>query len=201
MVHDIIILVRTECRWYRNLANETGLGHQAETRSRSVRVRNLPPATQEGLLQQALEKRALVKRVEVIQDLNEAIVELENTAVSSPLLSDGLHLLIFLQEAGKLLLQTEPILFNDNVLQISEEKMGGPSRSRPSAPPAKTGGLFVPRATVSRPRAGLGHARKPGIGGGAKASAAATPSTSTPSFQPHQGRGQDDFRKMLAGGP
>ncbi|KIM89071.1 hypothetical protein PILCRDRAFT_812968 [Piloderma croceum F 1598] len=154
----------------RNLTNETGLGRQAETRSRSIRIRNLPPATQEGLLQQALEKHALVKRVEVIQDSNEAVVELENPA-----------------EAGKLLLRTEPLLLNDTVLQISEEKSNGPSRSRPSAPPAKTGGLFVPRAAVSRPRAGLGHARKPGI-------AASTSTTSS------QGRGQDDFRKMLAGG-
>lgn len=47
-----------------------------------MRVRNLPPATQEGLLQQVLEKHALVKRVEVFQDQNEAVVELENAAVS-----------------------------------------------------------------------------------------------------------------------
>jgi hypothetical protein len=178
------------------LTNETGLGRQAETRSRSIRIRNLPPATQEGLLQQALEKHALVKRVEVIQDSNEAVVELENPAVSPLPLSDIFHLLTFLQEAGKLLLRTEPLLFNDTVLQISEEISSGPSRSRPSAPPAKTGGLFVPRAAVSRPRAGLGHARKPGIGAGAKPTATATPSTSTTS----QGRGQDDFRKMLTGG-
>jgi RNA recognition motif-containing protein len=161
----------------RNLTSETGLGRQAETKSRSIRVRNLPPATQEGLLQQVLEKHALVKRVEVFKDKNEAVVELENAA-----------------EAGKLLLRTEPILFNDNPLQLSEESQSG--RSRPSAPPAKTGGLFVPRtAAVSRPRAGLGQTRKPGIG--AKMTATATPSTSTMSSQPQQGRGQDDFRKML----
>jgi len=161
----------------RNLTSEAGLGRRAETKSRSIRVRNLLPATQEGLLQQVLEKHALVKRVEVFQDKNEAVVELENAA-----------------EAGKLLLRTEPILFNDNPLQLTEETQSGTSRSRPSAPPAKTGGLFVPRAAVSRPRAGLGQARKPGIG--AKATATAAPSTST---TPSQGRGQDDFRKMLAG--
>jgi len=165
----------------RNLASETGLSRQAETRSRSVRIRNLPPASQEGLLQQVIEKHALVRRVEVFQDLNEATIELENAA-----------------EAGKLLLQTEPILFNDSPLQISEDTAGGSSQSRPSAP-VKTGGLFVPRAAISRPRAGLGQTRKHGIGAGAKMTAPATPSTSTASSQPQQGRGQDDFRKMLAG--
>lgn len=64
------------------MENQSGLGRQAETRSRSVRVRGLPPATQEGLLQQTLEKHALIKRVEVFLDLNEAVVELENAAVS-----------------------------------------------------------------------------------------------------------------------
>jgi squamous cell carcinoma antigen recognized by T-cells 3 len=107
-----------------------------------------------------------------------------------------LPLLTILQEAGKLVLRTEPILFNNKTLQLSEEIQGGLSRSRPSAPPAKTGGLFVPRAAVSRPRAGLGQARKPGIG--AKAVATATPSTGGTS-RPQQGRGQDDFRKMLTG--
>ncbi len=56
-------------------------GYHAEVRNRSVRVRNLPPNAQEGLLQQALEKHAQVKRVEVFQDSNEADVELENAAV------------------------------------------------------------------------------------------------------------------------
>ena len=47
-----------------------------------MRVRNLPVGTQEGLLQQAMEKIAKVKRVEVFADLNEAVIELENAAVS-----------------------------------------------------------------------------------------------------------------------
>lgn len=61
---------------------ETGFGQKAEARNRSVRIRNLPPATQEGLLQQVLEKYAQVKRVEVFQDRNEAVVEFETAAVS-----------------------------------------------------------------------------------------------------------------------
>lgn len=51
-------------------------------RNRSVRVRNLPQGTQEGLLQQLLEKHAQIQRVEVYQDINEAVVELESPAVS-----------------------------------------------------------------------------------------------------------------------
>lgn len=86
-------------------------------------------------------------------------------------------------------------MFNDNPLQLSEEKPGGSSRSRLSAPPAKTGGMFVPRAAISRPRAGLGKARKPDIG----AIANATGPPTAPLSQPQQGRGQDDFRKMLSG--
>lgn len=65
----------------RNMDSQSGLGRKDETRSRSVRVQGLPPATQEGLLQQTLEKHALIKRVEVFLDINEAVVELENAAV------------------------------------------------------------------------------------------------------------------------
>jgi len=55
----------------------------AEARTRSVYVSNLPPATQEGLLQQVLESIAPVKRVEVFLDKREAVVQLENQAVCS----------------------------------------------------------------------------------------------------------------------
>ena len=43
----------------------------------------MPIGTQEGLLQQTLEKIANVQRVEVFEDKNEAIAELESPAVSS----------------------------------------------------------------------------------------------------------------------
>lgn len=58
------------------------MGKHADTLSRSLRVRGLPPATQEGLLQQTLEKFAPVKRVEVFEDKNEAVVEFQSAAVS-----------------------------------------------------------------------------------------------------------------------
>lgn len=66
----------------RNINPDTGLGAKAEVRSRSVRVRNLPPDTQEALLQQAMEKITTVKRVVVLAAKNEAVVELENASVS-----------------------------------------------------------------------------------------------------------------------
>jgi len=65
----------------RNVQAGTGLGRMEDLLSRSVRVKNLPPGTQEGLLQQALEQHAVVKRVEVFEELNEATVELENISV------------------------------------------------------------------------------------------------------------------------
>lgn len=66
----------------RHIKSDTGLGRTAELNSRSVRVRNVPPNTQEGLLQQVFEKVAAVRRVEFFADKNEAVVELETAAVS-----------------------------------------------------------------------------------------------------------------------
>ncbi|KAF9468618.1 hypothetical protein BDZ94DRAFT_1279703 [Collybia nuda] len=161
----------------RNVVPDTGLSRLADVRNRSVRIRNLPVAAQEGLLQQTLEKIALVKRVEVFVEICEAVVELESAA-----------------EVGKLLLRTEPIVFCSNTLQISEDGRDG-ALKRQGAPPPKTGGLFVPRATVSKPRAGLGHTRKrlvqpPGAQTVSVAPGESSGSKSSP-------KGQDDFRKML----
>lgn len=65
----------------RDVRSETGLGRLEDALSRSVRIKNLPPGTQEGLLQQVLEQLAGVKRVEVFEETNEATVELENVSV------------------------------------------------------------------------------------------------------------------------
>ncbi|OAX42119.1 hypothetical protein K503DRAFT_734215 [Rhizopogon vinicolor AM-OR11-026] len=155
---------------------ESGLGRRADARNRSVRVRNLPADTQEGLLHQFLEKHTLVKRTEVFTALNEAIIELENPA-----------------EAGKLLLRTDPVVFGGNVLQFSEEQPGS-SRGQPTAPLPASGGMFVPRTTKSRPKAGLGRARKPVVG---TAQAQATSSSNAQATEQQSKKGQDDFRKML----
>ena len=42
---------------------------------------NLPPGTQEGLLQQALEKHATISRIEVFNQKNQAVVELSSASV------------------------------------------------------------------------------------------------------------------------
>lgn len=65
----------------RNVQTETGLGRLEDILSRSVRIKNLPPGTQEGLLQQVLEQHAIVKRVEIFEEINMATVELENISV------------------------------------------------------------------------------------------------------------------------
>ena len=61
--------------------SDTGLGRNAEVRSRSVRVKNIPAGAQEAVLQQAFEKVAAVRRVELFADKGEAVVELESAAV------------------------------------------------------------------------------------------------------------------------
>ncbi|KAI0700046.1 RNA-binding protein Prp24 [Cerioporus squamosus] len=160
-------------------------GYRAEVRNRSVRLRNIPPGTQEGLLQQELEKHARVKRVEVFADIGEADVELENAA-----------------EAGKFLLRQDSIVFNGAKLEIVPEATSGPATSRPIAPPAANTGLFVPRAAVSRPRAGLGSKQRGTKPAQAPSAAAASsgPSAGTSAANGGGAKGQDDFRKMLLGG-
>ncbi|KAH0831905.1 hypothetical protein J3R83DRAFT_12788 [Lanmaoa asiatica] len=156
---------------------ESGLSRRAETRNRSVRIRNLPSDTQEGLLQQALEKYATVNRTEFFADIGEAVVELTNAA-----------------EAGKLLLRPEPIVFNGINLEISEEGLESSTRPQPAAAPTSAGALFVPRTAASRPRAGLGRARKPGIGAPKRQGGIANDTQETAKLG---GKRQDDFRKML----
>ncbi|KAJ7645565.1 hypothetical protein DFH06DRAFT_1333206 [Mycena polygramma] len=116
-----------------------------------------------------MEKIAKVKRVEVFVDLKEAVIELENAA-----------------EASKLLLRTDPVVFNGNTLKLSEEST--------DVAAMKSEGLFVPRAT--KPRAGLGHRKAVPRSSAVPAARAASGSRDAPSA-PAKGKGQDDFRKML----
>jgi hypothetical protein len=65
---------------------------------------------------------------------------------------------------GKLLLRTEPVDFNGVSLRITEETFEGTKgkgRVAVAPPPTTAGGMFIPRAAGSRPKAGLGHSRKP----------------------------------------
>ncbi|KAF9483427.1 hypothetical protein BDN70DRAFT_799974 [Pholiota conissans] len=155
--------------------SEIGLSRVAEARNRSVRVKNLPPATQEGLLQQVLEKIIPVKRVEVFNDKQEAVVELENPA-----------------DAGRLLLRTEPIVFGSNTLDLTEDV---PTvRSSGASHQSEGSTLFKPRRLgPSKPKAGLGFKKSGNLGRPDVSSAA----QSTPVASSSKGKGQDDFRKML----
>jgi len=168
---------------------ESGQGRKNEVRSRSIRLRNLPPGTQEGLLQQTLEKLAAVKTVEVFQSSGEAVVELENVA-----------------EAGKLLLMTDGIQFGDRTLTVSEEIFAGnksnkSSKSSKKAPAESSStNSFVPRAAKARPRAGLGHKKGLGTGATAVVAAAAPSVPAQPSASAQAdgvGKDQDFFRRML----
>ncbi|KAF8195410.1 hypothetical protein BJ912DRAFT_956851 [Pholiota molesta] len=156
--------------------SEIGLSRVAEARNRSVRIKNLPAATQEGLLQQVLEKIIPVKRLEVFIDKQEAVVELENPA-----------------DAGRLLLRTEPIVFGGNTLELSEDvptlrSSGAPHKSEGST-------LFKPRRLgPSKPKAGLGFKKAGNLG--RPDTVSSVPSTSTVASS-SKGKGQDDFRKML----
>ncbi|KAI0056538.1 hypothetical protein BV25DRAFT_1893853 [Artomyces pyxidatus] len=161
----------------RKRESESGMGKKADTRNRSLRIRGLPSGTSEGLLQQALEKYAPIKRVEVFEDKHEAVAEFQTPA-----------------DAAKLLLLPDPVVFNGTQLKLSENE-DRPGAAR--AAPAPTGGMFVPRHAASRPRAGLGHVRKPAVVPNATVSSSSAVADQS---GPRQGKAQDDFRKMLAGG-
>ena len=60
-----------------------------------------------------------------------------------------------LQDAGKLLLLSEPIMFSDQPLQLSEESLDSNTKRATSNVPGRSGEVFVPRK-APRPRAGLG---------------------------------------------
>ena len=91
-----------------------------------------------------------------------------------------------------MLLRSEPIVFNDVVLGISQEeaikkKPGGTGKPTKGAP-----NVFVPRTAASKPRAGIGAKKTPG--GRPPATTTSTPAEDASSSS-H--KGQDDFRKML----
>lgn len=115
-------------------------------------------------------------RVEVFEDKHEAIVEFQTQA-----------------DAARLLLNPEPFEFNGRELRFSEsEDVSG----RPRSTAAAGGGAFIPRKAASRPRAGLGRARKPPPG-----TLPAGPQMPLDDSASSGGKGkaQDDFRKMLLG--
>jgi squamous cell carcinoma antigen recognized by T-cells 3 len=161
---------------------ETGLGRKADARNRSLRIPDLPDNTEEGLLQQAVEKLAPVNRLEVFSVRHEAVVEFQSAA-----------------DAARLLLLPDPLEFNGARLRFSE---GEDAPAKAHKAPAVAGGILIPRSAASRPRAGLGRARNPAATTATAAPAAAETASQTSSGgkEPTQGKAQDDFRKMLLGG-
>lgn len=143
-------------------------------------MRDLPDGTEEGLLQQAVEKLAPVNRLEVFTDKHEAVVEFQSAA-----------------DAARLLLLPDPLVFNGVRLRFSEDE-DVPTKARNAS--AAAGGMFVPRKAASRPRAGLGGARNRGPAASTSASPGTASKTPSGDKAPAGGKAQDDFRKMLLGG-
>lgn len=150
----------------------------AEKRARQVQLYDLPEGTQEGLLQQELEKIMPVKRLEIFASSKEAVVELESQ-----------------NDAGLLLMRTEPFIFNGATIRIGERA----PRNRPVAP-AAAAAQAAPLPTSSL--AFAPRARKP-----AKAlpsayhvpkAAAATAAIAAEAPIPQSGAtGQDAFRAFM----
>lgn len=95
------------------------------------------------------------------------------------------------QDAGRLLLRTEPIVFGGNTLNLSEDV---PSVRQPGASHQSETALFKPRKLgPSKPKAGLGFKKSTTAIRSADATTHVVPASSSGG-----GKGQDDFRKMLA---
>ena len=93
------------------------------------------------------------------------------------------------QEAGRLLLTPEPIIFSGRKLELIEEDLPASARESPNT-------LFVPRGAARRPRAGIGSKKNVSvIRKGEPSNVVVGSSTTTASSEP--GKGQDDFRRML----
>jgi hypothetical protein len=91
-----------------------------------------------------------------------------------------------------MLLQTAPIEYDGHPLHFAEE-VHGKERRTIAAQPTQTPNIFVPRKAASKPKAGIGAARRSPVV--SQVPTNPTPSSSTQNGQ--SGRSQDDFRKML----
>lgn len=96
-----------------------------------------------------------------------------------------------IQEAGKLLLRSEPIVFNGVELSVSEEEAIKKKPRGTAKPTRGATNVFVPRTAASKPRAGIGSKKAPGT-----LPLTATTFTSAGDTSSSQ-KGQDDFRKVV----
>lgn len=148
-----------------------------ERRARTVFLFDIPAGSQEGLLQQAIEKLYPVKRVELFANKGEARVELESQ-----------------KDAGALLMRPEPLVFNAATLRIQDHPESKAAPVKPAAAMAASTAQPVAAPTSSlafAPRArktnkAMGQAYRP-----PKTAAA----TAAPA--PTGGSGQDAFRSFM----
>nr|XP_018262120.1 uncharacterized protein I303_05135 [Kwoniella dejecticola CBS 10117]OBR84278.1 hypothetical protein I303_05135 [Kwoniella dejecticola CBS 10117] len=138
-----------------------------ERRDRLVTLTNLPENTQEGLLQQALEKVVGVRRLELFTKVNEAVAELESA-----------------QDVGKLLLGSEPFVFQGNEIHFTDRRNRAPPITKASTETITTTS-FAPRA--ARKAKVIAKPRPTAV---AAATSKAEPGATT--------QGQEDFRALVA---
>ncbi|WWC62824.1 uncharacterized protein I303_105422 [Kwoniella dejecticola CBS 10117] len=138
-----------------------------KAKDRLVTLTNLPENTQEGLLQQALEKVVGVRRLELFTKVNEAVAELESA-----------------QDVGKLLLGSEPFVFQGNEIHFTDRRNRAPPITKASTETITTTS-FAPRA--ARKAKVIAKPRPTAV---AAATSKAEPGATT--------QGQEDFRALVA---
>ncbi|EHS64663.1 uncharacterized protein PGTG_21014 [Puccinia graminis f. sp. tritici CRL 75-36-700-3] len=173
--------------------DETKLSSATDHRSRSVRVSNIAEGTQEALIQQAFEQFGKVLKTITYPEKNEALVEFALE-----------------KDAGRVFLHKEPIVINDQKVEVSV-----PTATLKSGMAASSSFTpLLPRSTVKgkKSRIGLGHSGArpspkpqttkeevspdPKQAGSAKDVQMADQSHSNSSANAGS-KTQDDFRKML----
>lgn len=158
-----------------------------DRRAKTVRLHNVPEGTQEGLLQQALEKLVSVKRLEMFAKQHEAVALLEHAA-----------------DAGKLLLRVEPFIFQGATITFSEATRRAPP---PPTHPAENGGeesSSRPGALAFAPRASRRGGKALGKGRQAPAQDKSLPPSFVPAASAAAGsaasgesKTPDDFRQLI----
>ncbi|GMK58444.1 hypothetical protein CspeluHIS016_0504760 [Cutaneotrichosporon spelunceum] len=146
-----------------------------DRRERTIYLFDIPPGSQEGLLQQELEKHFPVRRVELFANKGQARVELESA-----------------KDAGALLLRSDKLEFNGATLRVQDNPESKTAPVKPAAamaastskPEAVSSLSFAPRPRKTHKA--MGQAYRP-----PKAAAA------TAAAKPSGGSGQDDFRAFM----
>ncbi|BEI87723.1 uncharacterized protein CcaverHIS019_0104410 [Cutaneotrichosporon cavernicola] len=146
-----------------------------DRRERTVYLFDIPPGSQEGLLQQELEKHFPVRRVELFENKGQARVELESA-----------------NDAGALLLRSDKLEFNGATLRIQDHSESKTAPAKPAAamaastskPEASSSLSFAPRPRKTNKA--MGQAYRPPRAAAATAAA-----------KPSGGSGQDQFRAFM----